>query len=271
MILPEDPKNPGCDALGSRLRGGTHYLDSALAEAEHPLTPPDIGKRAKELSVIDGNPSAFNLNHPHAHLNSLTKRGYAVRVARGLWQLTNDARRRIQSVNRLAAGPKSARTILNPKGRVPQDADQMGPTADRRCTSFETVIDDVRAIDARTDIGPTIKKALVNARVGQGKFRADVLKLWNGRCAVSGCYTADVLRASHIKPWRDSTNEERLDPRNGLALAATWDALFDAGLITFDEAGSALISPRCPHPNGESSTWSANASRRLLILQQQAF
>ncbi|WP_245431366.1 HNH endonuclease signature motif containing protein, partial [Rhodoplanes roseus] len=42
---------------------------------------------------------------------------------------------------------------------------------------------------------------------------------------MTGCEVEDVLRASHIKPWRDASDQERLDPRNGLLLSATLDAL----------------------------------------------
>ncbi len=51
-----------------------------------------------------------------------------------------------------------------------------------------------------------------------------------------------MLRASHYKPWRRSDHGERLDSNNGLLLSANLDALFDAGLITFDDAGGMLVS-----------------------------
>lgn len=112
--------------------------------------------------------------------------------------------------------------------------------------SHETLFKDIQAILSRKSLDSTTQKVLVDARIGQGTFRTDVLHISNGRCAVSGCRTTEAIRASHIKPWRDSTDKERLDPRNGLALAATWDALFDAGLIAFDELGNVLISERLP-------------------------
>jgi len=59
---------------------------------------------------------------------------------------------------------------------------------------------------------------------------------------VTGSATLDAIRASHIKPWRDSTDAERLDYHNGIPLAATLDALFDAGLISFDDNGVVLVS-----------------------------
>ncbi|MGG6345216.1 HNH endonuclease [Stenotrophomonas indicatrix] len=88
----------------------------------------------------------------------------------------------------------------------------------------------------------TTRTALTDARLGQGRFRRDLMRLWEGRCAVTGTAIAALLRASHCKPWRDSNNDERLDPQNGLPLTANLDALFDALLISFDDEGGMLIS-----------------------------
>lgn len=102
--------------------------------------------------------------------------------------------------------------------------------------------EDLRAIYAATEVSETVRNALVGARIGQGKFRADVLARWNRRCAVTGIALPQILRASHVKPWRDSSNAERLDPENGLPLVANLDALFDARFISFDDEGAILIS-----------------------------
>jgi hypothetical protein len=91
-------------------------------------------------------------------------------------------------------------------------------------------------------IGETTRAALVAARLGQGRYRRELLKRWNDACAVTGCTVQAALRASHCKPWRESNNEERLDPNNGLPLVATLDALFDAGLIAFDGDGEMHVS-----------------------------
>ena len=88
----------------------------------------------------------------------------------------------------------------------------------------------------------TTRKALRESRVGQGRFRRDVLGRWSSKCAVTGSEMTSVIRASHIKPWSDSNNVERLDPENGLPLAATIDALFDKGYITFRRSGEILLS-----------------------------
>lgn len=84
--------------------------------------------------------------------------------------------------------------------------------------------------------------AQVSARRGQGRFRDDLLKMWGHACAVTGLDCAVALRASHVKPWSKSSTREKLDPNNGLILAANFDALFDAGLITFEDNGQMKVS-----------------------------
>jgi putative restriction endonuclease len=41
-----------------------------------------------------------------------------------------------------------------------------------------------------------------------------------------------MLLAGHIKPWKDSSATERLDPRNGLAACPSHDVAFDTGMLT---------------------------------------
>lgn len=87
------------------------------------------------------------------------------------------------------------------------------------------------------DAPETTKAQLIKARIGQGKFRTEVLSKWDNCCAVTGIGLTDAIRASHIKPWSECTNDERLDPNNGLPLAAHLDVLFDRGWITFSDEG----------------------------------
>ncbi len=87
----------------------------------------------------------------------------------------------------------------------------------------------------------TEKENLVKCRIGQGDFRDKLIKHWQG-CSVTGLEQNDILIASHIKPWSQSDNEERLDPFNGLLVLPTLDKLFDKGYISFDDNGSILIS-----------------------------
>lgn len=88
----------------------------------------------------------------------------------------------------------------------------------------------------------TTKERLVNARLGQGGFREALIEIWGAKCAVTGCSVSQVLRASHIKPWRVSSDFERLDPANGILLSASIDALFDKFIITFAPDGRVIAA-----------------------------
>jgi hypothetical protein len=99
-----------------------------------------------------------------------------------------------------------------------------------------------RSIEDDSSIPPTDRESLVIARRGQGLFRARV-QLFEHRCRVTGVDRAEHLRASHCKPWRDSSNEERLDGENGLLLTPSIDHLFDRGFVSFRKDGRLLVSP----------------------------
>jgi hypothetical protein len=83
-------------------------------------------------------------------------------------------------------------------------------------------------------IPETTRKAVVLARRGQGLFKQNVLN-FESRCRITGVDKIEHLRASHCKPWRDSTNEERLIGENGLLLTPSIDHLFDRGFISFEK------------------------------------
>ena len=91
-------------------------------------------------------------------------------------------------------------------------------------------------------IRETEKQALVLARRGQGRFKQNVSQV-EYKCRVTHVDRIEHLRASHIKPWRDSNNDERLDGENGLLLTPSIDHLFDRGFISFEDNGDVLISP----------------------------
>jgi putative restriction endonuclease len=98
--------------------------------------------------------------------------------------------------------------------------------------------DDV--IGDRGMVGPTFREQVVRARRGQGVFRANVL-LRETFCRVTHVDEARHLKASHIKPWRTASDEERLDGNNGLLLSPHIDHLFDEGYITFSPNQELLI------------------------------
>lgn len=115
-------------------------------------------------------------------------------------------------------------------------------TLDTSISEAELEADKVQeAIIGRTDIGPTTKDQLVKARRGQGTFRANVLQNEKS-CRVTGTSDQKHLRASHIKPWAASNDEEKLHGCNGLMLAPHVDHLFDKGMISFSDKGDIIVS-----------------------------
>ena len=95
----------------------------------------------------------------------------------------------------------------------------------------------------RSDHMPeTTRKALVQARIGQGQFKKNVYII-EKECRVTHVRNPTHLIASHIKPWRESNNEERLHDCNGLMLTPSIDHLFDRGFISFDDGGDLITSP----------------------------
>ena len=96
----------------------------------------------------------------------------------------------------------------------------------------------------------TERQALVSSRIGQGRFKSNVAQI-ETRCRVTKVDRMEHLRASHLKPWRDSTNSERLDGENGLLLTPTIDHLLDRGFISFEDSGMLLVSPVAHKPSLE--------------------
>ncbi len=113
------------------------------------------------------------------------------------------------------------------------------------CLARSNVINDS---DLAEDLSEVMVKPLsdsekvseIQARVGQGKFRQDVIKVWGSEtCAVTMMPIKEMLVASHIKAWRNcETTNERLDGANGILLCAHIDRLFDQHLVTFKKVGN---------------------------------
>jgi hypothetical protein len=107
-------------------------------------------------------------------------------------------------------------------------------------------VEDIASIFTDPAIDPTTRKQLVAARIGQGQFRKNVIKVWGKgeQCIVTGTSLKDVLIASHIKPWKLSLTDERLAGWNGLLLVSHLDKLFDRFLISFNQMGGIISSRR---------------------------
>lgn len=89
--------------------------------------------------------------------------------------------------------------------------------------------------------GDLEKIQITKARRGQGIFRTNV-RLIEHSCRLTGVENIKHLRASHIKPWKASTDQEKIDGNNGLLLSPHVDHLFDRGFITFKNSGEIIIS-----------------------------
>ena len=76
------------------------------------------------------------------------------------------------------------------------------------------------------------KETVIKQRVNQTAFRSMILYNYEKRCAITGINIPDLLVASHIIPWADSTPKQKLNPENGVCLSALYDKAFDRGLIT---------------------------------------
>ncbi len=66
-------------------------------------------------------------------------------------------------------------------------------------------------------------------RQGQPKFRSDLLKAYQGRCAMTGFNAQQALEAAHIYPYKGNDTNKVW---NGLLLRADIHTLFDLYLIT---------------------------------------
>lgn len=122
------------------------------------------------------------------------------------------------------------------------------------------VLDDLHRIESDPSVPETQRLQLAKARIGQGFFRKQVILL-DGACRVTGVTDTRVLIASHIKPWRDATNAERISGFNGMLLSPHVDALFDERLITFEDDGRMHVHPSLPVD--VLGRWSIDPDRRV--------
>jgi hypothetical protein len=162
----------------------------------------------------------------------------------------------LQSVYLTEVGTEFATALfrmIGAEANVARDATQAVETVDPLKIAPEASIEEwerrvEKSIRDTPKLQETEKLSLIQARRGQGIFRANVQSI-ETRCRVTRVDRPEHLIASHAKPWRDSTNEERLAGENGLLLTPTIDHLFDKGFIAFEGSGRLLISPVAHQPS----------------------
>lgn len=107
------------------------------------------------------------------------------------------------------------------------------------------ILDDLHEIEEDATVPETQRLQLSKARIGQGLFRKRVMLL-DPHCRVTGVDDPRLLIASHIKPWRDANNSERISGYNGIMLSPHVDALFDERFISFEDDGKILVHASLP-------------------------
>ena len=95
-------------------------------------------------------------------------------------------------------------------------------------------------------LAETESETKMKIRCYQQKFRKLVMPLWNHECPLCGIRLDPLLNSSHSKSWKDCSDDERLNPYNGVLLCHNHDALYKKGLISFDGQGRLHISEQIP-------------------------
>lgn len=111
-------------------------------------------------------------------------------------------------------------------------------------TELEEEMDIKKCIEKieESKLKPAEKEVLIQARIGQGTYRRKLLEE-TSICPFTMVDDEHLLIASHIKPWKDSTNTEKKDSKNGFVFTPTYDKLFDRGYISFTDDKKLIISP----------------------------
>jgi hypothetical protein len=127
-------------------------------------------------------------------------------------------------------------TVARLQGRLAPGVDRANALRAEGEAVVEPTFDPSDAHDARLRVLASLVR-----RQGQPAFRRELLRAYDGHCAITGCAVVDVLEAAHIVPYRGpQTNHVS----NGLLLRSDLHALFDLHLLEIDpETYSVLIDP----------------------------
>jgi hypothetical protein len=179
-----------------------------------------IGRTPNAVAMKLCNFASFDPTHQRRGIRGLRNAG---RADEGIWNEFNS------NWSELAA--ESERTYRELLGESPTGV-ASGPPP------LEAPIDTAGATRAETEARRELK-----VRLGQAFFRETVLTAYDWRCCICDLPCPDLLIASHIIPWAVLA-EQRVNPRNGLALCSLHDRAFDRGLVTVSESASVVLSPR---------------------------
>jgi len=172
--------------------------------------------------AVQGNPQVIEI----ANLINRTPSAVAMKLG-NFGRLDPDLRAR--GIGGLKNGSKLEEVIWN---EFHHDWEQLAYESERLLSEFKQQPIEMSA-EIEDYIFPlgTERDAFVRNRVNQAFFRKLVLSSYDQTCCITGLHIPELLIASHIKPWKDDT-QNRLNPKNGLCLNALHDKAFDRGLLT---------------------------------------
>jgi hypothetical protein len=131
---------------------------------------------------------------------------------------------------------------------IPREQTEQFQNADIITNLTVQDVEAINQVQGIPNLTQTEKNQIVAARIGQGLFRRNLIYECSV-CPITGVDDSRFLIASHIKPWRISSNHERLDVKNGLLFTPTFDKLFDTGYISFTLNKRIIVSPLIANVN----------------------
>lgn len=90
----------------------------------------------------------------------------------------------------------------------------------------------IRTLLKAPDESEAVSRLVKNRGIRQLMFKDAVSRAYGGRCAFTGGTYDGVLEACHIFPWREASDIQQLDVRNGILLNPLHHRLFDRGHMT---------------------------------------
>jgi hypothetical protein len=123
--------------------------------------------------------------------------------------------------------------------------DKIGGSSRFKITNREVISEDRKRKLKEPNV--TERSGLVTSRVGQGYYRQQIIEKWEGKCPVTQSELLKVLISSHIVPWSECNDKERLDVENGILFSPNVDSLFDKHLISFSDNGQMIVSDKLPN------------------------
>lgn len=113
--------------------------------------------------------------------------------------------------------------------------------------AFAGIVPDIKALQADQR---TLVEQFEYKRQGQEKFKRQLMKAYDGHCAVCDCGVGKTLQAAHILPYRGTQSNI---VSNGLLLRADIHILYDKALLSVEpESHRVVLSPELEGTEYES-------------------